>query len=83
MLEALFGIPMWQKTMEDMEIQHDAKHGRWDLTSTPSFKKCSECGAWWSSDITDNPFVHYCPTCGAIMDLNTPIDVYKKQKIDR
>lgn len=40
------------------------KHGRWKLTNNPSFRKCSECGAWWSSDNTDN----YCPKCGARMD---------------
>lgn len=44
------------------------KHGRWELTNNPSFRKCSECGAWWSSDITDNCFTNYCPKCGARMD---------------
>lgn len=43
------------------------KHGKWELTNNPSFKKCSECGAWWSSDITDNCFTNYCPKCGAKM----------------
>lgn len=43
------------------------KHGRWELTDNPSFKKCSECGAWWSSDVTDNYFTNYCPKCGAKM----------------
>lgn len=43
------------------------KHGKWELTDNPSFKKCSECGAWWSSDITDNYFTNYCPKCGAKM----------------
>lgn len=41
------------------------KCGRWELTDNPSFRKCSECGAWWSSDITDNCFTKYCPKCGA------------------
>ena len=45
------------------------RHGRWELTNNPSFRKCSECGAWWSSDITDNCFTNYCPKCGARMDL--------------
>ena len=44
------------------------KHGRWKLTNNPSFRKCSVCGAWWSSDITDNCFTNYCPKCGARMD---------------
>lgn len=44
------------------------KHGRWELTNNPSFRKCSECGAWCSSDITDNCFTNYCPKCGARMD---------------
>ena len=43
------------------------KRGRWELTDNPSFRKCSECGAWWSSDITDNCFTNYCPKCGADM----------------
>ena len=43
------------------------RHGRWELTNNPSFRKCSECGAWWSSDITDNCFTNYCPKCGARM----------------
>ena len=43
-------------------------HGRWELTDNPSFRKCSECGAWWSSDITGNCFTKYCPKCGARMD---------------
>lgn len=47
------------------------KHGRWELTDNPSFRKCSECGAWWSSDITDNCFTNYCPKCGARMDGDT------------
>lgn len=44
------------------------KRGRWELTDNSSFKKCSECGAWWSSDIADNCFTNYCPKCGARMD---------------
>lgn len=43
------------------------RHGQWELTDNPSFRKCSECGAWWSSDITDNYFTNYCPKCGAKM----------------
>ena len=46
-------------------------HGRWKLTNNPSFRKCSECGAWWSSDIADNYFTKYCPKCGARMDGDT------------
>lgn len=52
---------------EPVKIQ-PVKCGRWELTNTPSFRKCSECGAWWSSDITDNLFANFCPTCGAKMD---------------
>ncbi len=44
------------------------KHGRWKLTNNPSFRKCSVCGAWWGSDITNNCFTNYCPKCGASMD---------------
>ena len=44
------------------------RRGRWKLTNNPSFRKCSECGAWWSSDIADNYFTNYCPKCGARMD---------------
>ena len=43
------------------------KRGRWELTNNPSFKKCSECGAWWGRDIIDNIFTNYCPKCGADM----------------
>ena len=43
------------------------RHGRWESTNNPSFRKCSECGAWWSSDITDNCFTKYCPKCGVRM----------------
>lgn len=43
-------------------------HGRWESTNNPSFRKCSKCGAWWSSDITDNCFTNYCPKCGARMN---------------
>ena len=44
------------------------RRGCWELTGNPSFRKCSECGAWWSSDITDNCFTNYCPKCGARME---------------
>lgn len=54
------------KAMKAADVQ-PVKHGRWELTNNPSFKKCSECGAWWSSDITDNCFTNYCPKCGARM----------------
>ena len=43
------------------------RRGRWKLTNNPSFRKCSECGAWWGSDIADNYFTNYCPKCGADM----------------
>ena len=43
------------------------KRGRWELTNNPSFRKCSECGAWWGIDIIDNIFTNYCPKCGADM----------------
>lgn len=58
-----------RNNLENMVIEaHPVKHGRWGLTNNPSFKKCSECGAWWSSDITNNCFTNYCPKCGARMD---------------
>lgn len=53
--------------MKPADVQ-PVKRGRWELTDNPSFRKCSECGAWWSSDITDNCFTNYCPKCGAKMD---------------
>lgn len=43
------------------------RRGRWELIDNPNFRKCSECGAWWSRDITDNCFTKYCPKCGARM----------------
>ena len=47
------------------------KHGRWELTNNPSFRKCSECGAWWGKEFTTNNYVNYCPRCGADMcELN-------------
>lgn len=47
------------------------KRGKWELTNNPSFRKCSECGAWWSSNFTDSCFTNYCPRCGARMDGDT------------
>ena len=29
------------------------------------FKKCSNCGAFWSIELTDNIFFLHCPRCGA------------------
>ena len=47
------------------------KHGRWELTNNPSFRKCSECGAWWGKEFTTNNHVNYCPRCGVDMrELN-------------
>lgn len=43
------------------------KHGRWELTNNPSFRKCSECGAWWGKEFTTNNYVNYCPRCGVNM----------------
>jgi hypothetical protein len=51
---------------ETVDIQ-PVRYGRWELTDSPNFKRCSKCGAWWSSDITDNCFTNYCPKCGARM----------------
>lgn len=55
------------RALKPADVQ-PVKCGRWELTGNPSFRKCSECGAWWSSDITDNCFTNYCPKCGARMD---------------
>lgn len=60
-LEALDAIPA-------ADIQ-PVKHGRWELTNNPSFRKCSECGAWWGKEFTTNNYANYCPHCGARMDL--------------
>lgn len=58
-----------RNNLENMVIEaQPVKHGRWELTNNPSFRKCSECGAWWGSDITNNCFTNYCPKCGARMD---------------
>lgn len=47
------------------------RRGRWELTNNPSFRKCSECGAWWGKEFTINNYVNYCPRCGADMrELN-------------
>lgn len=46
------------------------KHGRWELTNNPSFRKCSECGAWWGKEFTTNNYVNYCPRCG--VDMREP-----------
>lgn len=59
---------LWD-TVDDMpaaDVQ-PVKRVKWESTNNPSFRKCSECGAWWSSDITDNCFTKYCPKCGARM----------------
>ncbi len=61
--EAIYDI----RTIKTADVQ-PVKRGKWELTNNPSFRKCSECGAWWSSDITDNCFANYCPKCGARMD---------------
>ena len=61
-------IPDVLEKIPDVDVQ-PVRRGRWKLTDNPSFRKCSECGAWWSSDITDNYFTKYCPKCGAKMDL--------------
>lgn len=59
-------VPNILRNMKAADVQ-PVKHGKWELTDNPSFRKCSECGAWWSSDITDNYFTNYCPKCGARM----------------
>lgn len=46
------------------------KRGRWELTNNPSFRKCSECGAWWGKEFTTNNYVNYCPRCG--VDMREP-----------
>ena len=46
-----------------------AVHGRWiELSDMEPYFKCSECGrsyAWWEPEEA-----HYCPNCGARMDLD-------------
>lgn len=68
MRKATIGIDVYVENMPAADVQ-PVKHGRWELTNNPSFRKCSVCGAWWSSDITDNCFTNYCPKCGARMDI--------------
>lgn len=64
MARICFAISIFIENMQAADVQ-PVKRGRWELTDNPSFRKCSECGAWWSSDITDNRFTNYCPKCGA------------------
>ena len=80
MLEAAFGIPMWQNATEDMQIQHDVqpvKHGRWiDCTFYDPCEKsweqdfefeCSNCGHKIHNKPNDDNL--FCGHCGARMDL--------------
>lgn len=48
------------------------KHGKWvydpETVNTLSRTKCNCCG-WWSLDLSIRGVYHYCPNCGAKMDL--------------
>lgn len=47
-------------------------HGRWEHTrqtiDTLGQTQCTNCG-WWTLDPSVDGAYHYCPTCGAKMDL--------------
>lgn len=47
-------------------------HGRWEHTrqtiDTLGQTQCANCG-WWTLDPSVDGAYHYCPTCGAKMDL--------------
>lgn len=47
-------------------------HGRWEYNAqtihTQSLMRCSICG-WWTLDPSVYGAYHYCPNCGAKMDL--------------
>lgn len=47
-------------------------HGKWEYEpeteNTYSVLKCSKC-RWWTLDPSANGEYHYCPNCGAKMDL--------------
>lgn len=49
-----------------------AVHGRWEYNAqtihTQSMMRCSICG-WWTLDPSVDGAYHYCPNCGAKMDL--------------
>lgn len=66
-IDAMVGIISLLEQMPASDVQ-PIRRGQWKLTNNPSFRKCSECGAWWGSDITNNCFTNYCPKCGARMD---------------
>jgi hypothetical protein len=48
------------------------RHGRWEYNAqtihTQSLMRCSFCG-WWTLDPSVDGAYHYCPNCGAKMDL--------------
>ena len=64
----------WQDSL-DMAIEAleaEPKHGRWEMygaitrgTLAIPIYRCSEC-----KEDTNNWFWHYCPNCGAQMDLD-------------
>ena len=47
-------------------------HGRWEYSAqtihTQSLMRCSICG-WWTLDPSVDGAYHYCPNCGAKMDV--------------
>lgn len=47
-------------------------HGKWEFEpetiNTYSVLKCSKCG-WWTLDLSVDGAYHYCPHCGAKVDL--------------
>ena len=68
-IEAIVDTINTEDTVDAVEV----KHGWWiELPSMEPDYKCSECGrsyAWWEPSEA-----HYCPFCGARMDLPVEVD---------
>lgn len=58
----------WQKPADVAPVVH----GRWEHTrqtiDTLGQTQCTNCG-WWALDPSVDGVYHYCPNCGAKMDL--------------
>lgn len=77
-LYLLWGSDNALTTMEDIMSDIPAAdvapvvHGRWEHTrqtiDTLGQTQCTNCG-WWTLDPSVDGAYHYCPTCGAKMDL--------------
>ena len=61
--------PIWTAPAADVA---PVAHGKWEYepetANTYGVLKCSKCG-WWTIDPSIDGAYHYCPHCGAKMDL--------------